>query len=139
MGGGPMGSGPKFDQQMELAANLSEGRPLRRAVRDLCEQAGVADEASSDFLLAISEAFSNAIRYGTTPAEESVRVRVEISRLEARLWLEYRGEPFPQDPPRLPAADSTGGRGRYLIARLTDEAEYQFANGKTRLKLVKRW
>lgn len=128
-----------FDHQMELAANLSEGRPLRKAVRDLCEKAGIADEAASDFLLAISEAFSNAVRYGTTPEEEPIRVRVTVSRIEARLWLEYAGDPFPQDPPRLPDIQSTGGRGRFLISRLTDGADYQFADGKTQLHLFKRW
>lgn len=134
-----MGEGRMFDEQMELAPKLSEGRPLRKAVRDLCEQAGIADEAASDFLLAISEAFSNAVRYGTTPAEEPIRVRVWVSRIEARLSLEYAGEPFPQDPPRLPDIHSTGGRGRFLIDRLTDGADYQFANGQTRLHLFKRW
>jgi anti-sigma regulatory factor (Ser/Thr protein kinase) len=128
-----------FDLQMELAANLSEGRPLRKAVHDLCAQAGVADEAASDFLLAISEAFSNAVRYGTTPAHEPIHVRVSVSRVEAKLSLEYAGEPFPQDPPRLPDAHSTGGRGRFLIDRLTDDAQYHFVSGKTRLQLVKRW
>lgn len=134
-----MGSGQRFDLQMELAVSLSEGRPLRKAVHDLCERAGVAEEAASDFLLAISEAFSNAVRYGTTPVDEPIRVRASVSRSEARLWLEYAGEPFPQDPPCLPDIHSTGGRGRFLIARLTDDADYQFDGGKTRLLLLKRW
>ncbi len=124
---------------MQLQSDLSQGRPLRCRLQELCNQAGIEGEGVSELLLAVSEAFSNAVRYGSTPPGECISVDVSIGAAEARVTLIYAGEPFPQDPPALPSIESTGGRGRYLIALLTDEARYQFRDGKTRLSLLKRW
>lgn len=134
-----MQGGESFEERLQLRPELSQGRPLRCRLQELCRLAGVEGECVSELLLAVSEAFSNAVRYGTTPPQACICVDIYIGPVEARITLVYEGAPFPQDPPSLPSIDSTGGRGRYLIALLTDEASYQFQEGKTCLGLLKRW
>lgn len=126
-------------QNLSLDANLAAARELRLAVLTLCERVQADDTAAGDFALAVSEAFSNAVRHGVGPRQASIEALLVVNGEEARVCLRYPGEPFAVDEPRLPAPESTGGRGRYLMQILTDGVQYQFDQGMTVATLIKQW
>ena len=94
---------------------------------------------TADLVLAVSEAFNNAIRHGTSRAIDPIEFIVEIAEGTATVELRYLGEPFAAGNPELPAAHSSNGRGRYIMAMLLDEVDYRFDAPWTRLRLVKRY
>lgn len=131
--------GENVEQQLVLSAELAAVRLLRKSLLQLCEQVPVDAEVAGDFALAVSEAFSNAVRHGCRATRVSVQARIEVTSEGARVTLHYPGEPFTLDEPRLPEPASTGGRGRYLMSVLADRVEYTFESGMTRAVLSKRW
>jgi anti-sigma regulatory factor (Ser/Thr protein kinase) len=124
---------------LTLNADLASGRILRRALVQLCGEQQLAGEAVGDFALAVSEAFSNAVRHGVHEMPASVTAHIVITDQFGSVMLEYPGEPFALHPPKLPEADSTGGRGRYLISVLVDHVDYTFKEGITYAELRKCW
>lgn len=128
-----------MEQCLHLEADLSAARVLRQAVIALCEQAQADEAAIGDFALAVSEAFSNAVRHGVGTRQARIEARVEVSGDGARVCLRYPGEPFALDEPYLPAPDATGGRGRFLMSVLTDQVQYHFERGMTQATLTKGW
>jgi anti-sigma regulatory factor (Ser/Thr protein kinase) len=128
-----------MEQSLNLNADLAAARVLRQAVIALCEQAQADEAAIGDFALAVSEAFSNAVRHGVGARQASIEAVVEVSGEGVRVCLRYPGEPFALDEPCLPAPDSTGGRGRFLMSILTDRVHYQFDRGMTQATLIKQW
>lgn len=127
------------EQSLSLNADLAAARVLRQAVIALCEDAQADEVAAGDFALAVSEAFSNAVRHGVGARQASIEARVEVSSEGARVCLHYPGEPFALDEPCLPAPDSTGGRGRFLMSVLADRVQYHFERGMTQATLTKQW
>lgn len=131
--------GSTLEQTLSLDTSPAAARVLRTAVLTLCERVQADDTAATDFALAVSEAFSNAVRHGVGAREARIEALVEVNRGSASVRLRYPGEPFVLDEPRLPSPDATGGRGRYLMSVLTDRVHYQFEQGMTQATLVKQW
>jgi anti-sigma regulatory factor (Ser/Thr protein kinase) len=127
------------ERQLTLAADVAAGRDLRRLLTQLCDQTAIDEQSMGDFVLAVSEAFSNAVRHGVSSATDRVKATVEINATSGRVVLTYPGDPFPLDEPRLPDPASTGGRGRYLIKLLVDRVDYTFSAGVTHAELWKQW
>jgi anti-sigma regulatory factor (Ser/Thr protein kinase) len=127
------------EHRLNLDADLSAIRVLRQTLLRLCAEVQANEEAAGDFALAVSEAFSNAVRHGTRKADSRVEVCIHADPNSVRVRLDYPGEPFHLDEPALPDPASTGGRGRYLMSVLADEVSYHFAGGMTQMALVKRW
>lgn len=127
------------ERRLTLEADLSAGRVLRRSLVQLCSQVPVDEEAVGDFALAVSEAFSNAVRHGVSSNSAHVEAHIKVSSTFGCVVLQYPGEPFDQDEPALPDPTSTGGRGRYLIKLLVDRVEYTFSAGMTQAELWKQW
>lgn len=122
-----------------MTAELKNGRLVREALQKAYRRAGVDEEAAHDFMLAVSEAFSNAICHGSSRPGDAIEVRLSVGTEGALVSLKYRGEPFAAGTPRLPDDGSTNGRGRYLIQILADRVEYEFNQGWTRAELCKQW
>lgn len=127
------------EQRLKLDADLAAARVLRQTVIALCEHAQADETAASDFALAVSEAFSNAVRHGVGARQASIEALVEVSGNGARVCLRYPGEPFALDEPCLPEPESTGGRGRFLMSVLADRVQYHFERGMTQATLTKQW
>lgn len=127
------------ERQLTLDADVAAGRVLRRLLVQLCDQTAIDEQSVGDFVLAVSEAFSNAVCHGVRSTTGQVEATVEISATAGRVVLKYPGEPFPLDEPRLPDPASTGGRGRYLIKLLVDRVDYTFTAGVTHAELWKQW
>jgi anti-sigma regulatory factor (Ser/Thr protein kinase) len=93
-----------------------------------------------ELVLAVDEAFSNAVRHGTGSPTDNTEVTVAAE--EAGIWvgLHYRGEPFDTRVRELPSdCFQLGGRGRFLMHQLLDREEYHFTAGMTSLRMYKRY
>jgi anti-sigma regulatory factor (Ser/Thr protein kinase) len=111
---------------------------VRRAVAAALAELDAEPEESADMLLAASEAVNNAIAHGRMRSHDRLCVTIEAEGRELVTTFEYRGDPFPVTPSTLPVAGSPRGRGRYLMAQLTDQVSYEFYDHHTRVVLRKR-
>ena len=121
---------------MELSVLASPSRlaGLRRAVR--ADLRGVAEEVADDVVLALNEAATNAMLYGSS-GEQPIEVVVHVNDD----WVEASVlDHGPQPPAGLPAATDTGelhagGRGLWLLRRLVDEVRLERVKLGTRVTL----
>src|SRR6266704_1762359 len=105
--------------EISFAGSPSCLAELRRAIRrSLAEVPGaIPDEVVDDLVLAVSEAATNAILYGSGDAQPvTATVRVGGGWIEAT--IRDRGRPA---APRTAAVTSLRGRGLWLIGQLVDE------------------
>ena len=121
---------------MELSIPASPSRlaELRRAARAYLH--GVSDEVADDVVLALSEAATNAVLYGSSGDQPiQVGVHVDDDWIEASV-LDHGPEP----PAGLPAGADTdelraGGRGLWLLPRLVDEIRLERVRLGTRVTM----
>ena len=96
----------------------------------------MSDEVADDIVLALSEAATNAVLYGSSGGQPiQVVVHVSDGWVEASV-LDHG----PQPPPGLPADSDTdelraGGRGLWLLRRLMDEVRLERVKLGTRVTL----
>jgi serine/threonine-protein kinase RsbW len=121
---------------MELSIPASPSRlaELRRAARAYLH--GVSDDVTDDVVLALSEAATNAVLYGSS-GDQPIQVVVHVNHdwVEATV-LDHGAEP----PAGLPADADTdelraGGRGLWLLRRLVDEVRLERVKLGTRVTL----
>jgi anti-sigma regulatory factor (Ser/Thr protein kinase) len=92
---------------------------LRHAVRDHAEAAGLSGDELFDFVLAVQELVTNAVRHGGGRGE--LRLRRDGATLICDVTDHGRG--FPDGLPLTagpPPVDDTGGRGLWLARQFTD-------------------
>ncbi|MBV9926536.1 MAG: ATP-binding protein [Acidobacteria bacterium] len=102
---------------------------------------GVIKPDRSNLLIALDEAFVNAVKHGNKHDHNKlVRIAADLSAKEARFTIEDEGEGFnvgdipdPRDPENL---FKTSGRGVLLIYNIMDEVAYNERGN--RLTMVKR-
>jgi anti-sigma regulatory factor (Ser/Thr protein kinase) len=126
-------------ERLELAPVSASGSILRRTLTERLGQLQIDEQSAGDFALAVTEAFSNAVNHGTPSAEERILASLHFHREQCSVTLVYPGDPFPTHSPALPPQWATSGRGRYIMSTLSDHVDYEFADGITRVRLVKRW
>ena len=126
-------------EQLALGAEMSNVKVLRQELLRLCRDYNIDGDAAGDLALAVSEAFTNAVRHGTGRPDALVQADIRLTPAECDVSLYYPGEPFQAPPPRLPDCHATGGRGRYLMDVLVDQVQYRFHDGMTEIKLRKVW
>lgn len=111
------------------------GRLRKMVTRLACMS--LRPEAIKEVELAIGEALSNAVKYGSG---SRICVRVEaFPWRELTVEFDYPGRSFDTrvTRPRNPES-SQGGYGRYIIHAVTDGMEYSFRDGRTTLRLTKK-
>ena len=89
---------------------------LRHALHARVAAVGLTGDAGYDFVLAVHELVTNAVRHG------GGRGHLELRRHDDVLTCEVvdRGSTSGELPVRLPAADRAGGRGLWLAHRLAE-------------------
>jgi anti-sigma regulatory factor (Ser/Thr protein kinase) len=105
--------------EISFAASPSCLAGLRRAVRTSLQEApgAIPSEVVDELVLAVSEAATNAILYGSGDAQPiTVTVRVRDGWIEAT--IRDRGRPAAPGTDPVP---SLRGRGLWLIGQLVDE------------------
>lgn len=128
---------------MELIA-ADENLPKALAfIEERLDEAGCTPKASVQLCLAAEEIFVNIARYayGGEPGPAKIRLRTEDGT--ARLTFIDGGVPYDplakQDPDvSLSAGErEIGGLGVFLAKQFTDNAEYEYSEGKNVLTLKK--
>jgi anti-sigma regulatory factor (Ser/Thr protein kinase) len=121
---------------MELSIPASPSRlaALRRTARAYLRE--VSDEVADDVVLALNEAATNAVLYGSCGAQP-IQVGVHVTDDWVEATVLDRG---PQPPAGLPAAADpgelpAGGRGLWLLRRLVDEVRLERVRRGTRVTL----
>ena len=104
----------------------------RRFVDQHAVQAGFSPMARDEISLAVTEAVSNAVQYGS-PAGEADTVEVSVMQNGPRLIITVRdhGRPFTPPTPSLPdpAAFAEHGRGLFLMQQLMDDVRFSRDDG----------
>lgn len=95
---------------------------LRHAVASCAGEVGLAGERLDDFVLAVNELLTNAVRHGGGQGRlrlwrEGGDLVCEVSDAGAGL------DPRATDRSDRPALDTPGGWGLWLVARLTDDMQ----------------
>jgi anti-sigma regulatory factor (Ser/Thr protein kinase) len=110
-------------------ADLAYGSAVRQALQSA---------ATERLVLAVSEAFTNAVRHGNCRPGDCVWLAVQWRPGEVAIRMRYLGERFEVEEPVLPPVGSQHGRGRYIMSRLLDSVEYRFEGPWTELRLARR-
>ena len=128
------GAGPRIEIQVPL--NNAECSRVRRVVSCLASAALNDPAAVDDIELAIGEAFSNAVKYGTHGLA-TVFVDLSTPRVLS-LEMIYPGRDF-DTTVTYPAdiENGNGGFGRFIMSRLLDRMDYSFEDGRTVLRMRK--
>src|SRR5713226_8313810 len=81
-------------RQLCLPPLLESAAALRHAVGAALQGMGADSEEAADMVLAVSEAFNNAICHGSIRSGGHLWVRIEAAGGELVVTLAYRGAPF---------------------------------------------
>jgi serine/threonine-protein kinase RsbW len=124
---------------------------VRHAVAQFAAWHGLADPARADFVLAVNELLTNAVRHGGGSGD------VWLWRTRDGLWCDGlwcdglwcdglwcevadRGPGIAQDRldgHRLPPPQAPGGRGLWLVHQLCDQVTISTGQGGTTVRVVK--
>jgi anti-sigma regulatory factor (Ser/Thr protein kinase) len=124
--------------EFAVPVDLSHGSVVRQTVRRLLVRAEFSIEATDDVILAVGEAFANAVAHGSGSRYEKVDVAVATRKHSVTVELRYPGEPFDPQPPPEPDLEQLTGRGRFLMCAVMDSVTYDFPPGETIIRLAKR-
>jgi serine/threonine-protein kinase RsbW len=108
---------------------------LRHAVASCAAGAGLASDRLDDFVVAVNELLTNAVRHGGGCG------RISLWRADDRVVCEVSdsGPGLPDragaDGPRRPAAGEPGGWGLWLAEELTDTIEIVTGTGGTTVRV----
>jgi anti-sigma regulatory factor (Ser/Thr protein kinase) len=121
-----------------VPVDLAHGSIIRQKIRALLETTGFPEEAVDDVVLAVGEAFANAVAHGSGSRYEQVEVGVRARQRGIAIELRYPGEPFDPVLPGEPDLEQLTGRGRFLMHALMDVVCYDFPPGETIVRLEKQ-
>src|SRR3954454_14759323 len=107
---------------------------LRHAVASRAREAGLAGDRLDDFVVAVNELLTNAVRHGGGLG------RVALWRQDDDVVCEVSdsgtGLPVPRPSPHVrPATDQPGGWGLWLAEELTDTFQLITGNGGTTVQV----
>lgn len=123
--------------EFAVPVDLSHGSVVRQTVRQLLAETEFSGDAVDDVILALGEAFANAVAHGSGSRYEQVGISVWAERCQIAIELRYPGESFDPLPPAAPTLEQLTGRGRFLMAALMDTVTYDFPPGETIVRLEK--
>ncbi len=125
--------------EFEIPCELGHVRSAGERLRVFLTERGCCESEAVDCRLALVEACNNAVQYVRAEARHlsiGVRVRCGARQVEIRI-VDHTGGFDWAAPASLPSNQAEGGRGVYLIKRVTDYSEYLREPGQNVLVLRK--
>src|SRR5438046_1812186 len=124
--------------EFAVPVELGHGSVVRQTIRRVLEPVELSGDAIDDIILAVGEAFANAVAHGSGSRYEQVCLTVSAWPESVIIQMRYPGEPFDASPRAAPDLDQLTGRGRFLMSALMDTVEYDFLPGETIVRLTKQ-
>lgn len=122
---------------MRLAARPAELIHARRFVRDAVTGFGLDQRAAYEFVYAVNEAVTNAIKHGCAEPDGTIGLRIEVAGESIICSVRDRGPFVP--PSAFPGPSlAESGRGFAFMSALTDELELSVGPEATVIRLHKR-
>ncbi|MDW5323665.1 ATP-binding protein [Plantactinospora sp. KLBMP9567] len=107
---------------------------VRRTLTECLLAAGLAGERLDDFVTAVNEAMTNAVRHGGGRGELRIWHRRHLV-CEIRDHGRGFAAPLPTIPTRRPRPSANGGMGLWLAQELADSIEVQSGTNGVRVRL----
>lgn len=112
---------------------------VRAEAERFCRRAGLDSRTAGQVVLALDEACANVVRHGYVGGGGAMEITFEHEAGLLRLRVEDRARPFaPRDPPVIPDATATSGRGLGIIHAVMDEVRFEPGETGTTLRMTKR-
>lgn len=128
-----------FREQFEIDAHPQNAGKARERVRGLAVRAGLTGLDLADIEIAVGEAVTNAILYGSPTATSRI---VIVSGLgDGAFFVEVHDQGHGFDPAVLHDEednDALGGRGIRLMRALMDQVDLHYSGGGMIARLSKR-
>lgn len=134
-----------YSKRIVLGNRIEELGRMIMFLEEIGQDLDLSVEVAFNIHLALEEAVTNVIMYAYTKEEEhDIELSVKGNDNELTFKIIDSGKEF--DPTQQPEADVTlpleerqiGGLGIFLIRRVMDKVEYNRADGKNILTLVKK-
>ena len=128
-----------FHEQFEITAHPQNASHARERIRALALRAGLTGVDLADVEIAVGEAVTNAILYGSPTATS--RIVIISGRGNGAFFVEVRDQGHGFDPATLHEEDDNdalGGRGIRLMRALMDQVELHHNGGGMIARLSKR-
>jgi anti-sigma regulatory factor (Ser/Thr protein kinase) len=121
--------------ELHVLARRSELGVARKYAEDVAAAFGLDPDSRYEFVYAVNEAVTNAIRHGASDEEDMIHMSIVADADRLTFAVRDRGT-FP-----MPATDNgespESGRGLALMASLVDEVHLQIDPGGTTVRLSK--
>ena len=120
---------------VELASELKNISEVEKLIDRICELKGFGEEVYGNMLIAVTEAFNNAVIHGNCfQLDQKVHVRVDDLSDRISFTVKDQGKGFDFDNLPDPTApenlEKENGRGIFLIKNLADGLEFEEAGSK---------
>lgn len=128
-----------FREQFDITAHPQNAAVARERVRELAERAGLSGLDLADVEIAVGEAVTNAILYGSPSAAS--RIVIVSGRSGGAFFVEIRDQGYGFDPGHLRMDqdhDALGGRGIRLMRALMDQVDLHYGGDGMVARLSKR-
>jgi anti-sigma regulatory factor (Ser/Thr protein kinase) len=124
--------------ELHVPARRSELGAARKYAEDVAEAFGLDPDSRYEFVYAVNEAVTNAIRHGASDLEGMIHMSVVADADRLTFAVRDRGT-FPM--PAMDGSETTDtaehGRGLALMASLVDEVELHIEPAGTTVRLSK--
>ena len=120
---------PAKGEKLDITSSFENIRLIERLVEDVCDVFNVNEDNYGNILIAVTEAFNNAIYHGNQgdPKKhikigfESGDQNIKFSVSDEGDGFDYNSLPDPTDPLNI---DKPQGRGVFLMKNLADKVEF---------------
>jgi len=121
--------------ELHVLARRSELGVARKYAEDVAAAFGLDDDSRYEFVYAVNEAVTNAIRHGASDEEDMIHMSIVADADWLTFAVRDRGT-FVM--PEVDGVETTaGGRGLALMASLVDEVDLHIDPGGTTVRLSK--
>jgi anti-sigma regulatory factor (Ser/Thr protein kinase) len=121
--------------ELHVLARRSELGVARRYAEDVATAFGLDQDGRYEFVYAVNEAVTNAIRHGASDEEDMIHMSIVSDESRLTFSVHDRGTFVMPEAEAVEA--SAGGRGLALIASLVDEVDVHIDPGGTTVRLSK--